>query len=107
MKKTLPAIAILAALALAAPGQAATRDSLVRFYKDYLTLVSASDYVTVSRDEPETWDSRFDAIARNAGFEDSAAAIAAGEAMGADSEIAGLRQAVAEKILQQYKPYRE
>jgi hypothetical protein len=104
-------IACLAALllGLAAPATAQTNNAaLVQFYQDYLALVSSSDYVTTSRDAPEVWDEHFDSIARNAGFTDAADAMAAGEAMAAtDSDIASLRQAVAGKILQEYKPYQE
>ena len=70
-------------------------------------MVSASDYVEVSRDTPETWDAQFDAAAQAAGFEDSAAALAAGEALATDSDVAALRQSVADTINRQYKPYRE
>jgi hypothetical protein len=101
--------ALLLVLALATPAAPQTnKAALVRFYQDYLTLVSSSDYVTTSRDQPEVWDERFDGIAKNAGFIDAADAMAAGEAMAAtDSDIASLRQAVAGKILQEYKPYQE
>jgi len=108
MKKYCFLFALAVTLSLAAVASATTKDNLVKFYQDYLALVSASDYVTVSRDQPETWESRFDTIAKNVGFEDAAAATSAGEtAAGSDSDIAALRQSVADKILQQYKPYRE
>jgi|GEM_PF-1760511 len=103
---------IVAALAFgalfAAPAPAGTaKENVVKFYQEYLALVSAGDYVAVSRDQPETWDAGFDAAAREAGFEDAAAALAGAEPLGADSDVAALRQAVADKILLQYKPYRE
>ncbi|MFP5257781.1 MAG: hypothetical protein ACLGQH_02040 [Acidobacteriota bacterium] len=104
----------LAAIALAAlllccaqPGAAATKDSVVKFYQSYLALVSSGDFVTLSRDQPEAYDAKFDAIAKDAGFEDSAAALAAAETYGGDNDVASLKQAVNEKILLQYKPYRE
>ncbi|WP_428566471.1 MAG: hypothetical protein ACP59X_06315 [Solidesulfovibrio sp. DCME] len=110
MKTRLP-LAALAALAawllLAGPAVAATKANVVTFYQSYLELVSASDYVTVSRDQPEAWDAKFDAAAKAAGFEDAAAALAAGEEFASDSDVAALRQSVSDKILQQYKPYRE
>jgi hypothetical protein len=86
---------------------AADKTNVVKFYQSYLTLVSASDYVSTSRDDPDGWQQKFDGIAQNVGFEDAADAMAAGEAMGADSDVATLRQAVADKIVQQYQPYRE
>lgn len=105
------ALACLAALflGLSSPAMAQTnKAALVQFYQDYLALVSSNDYVTTSRDQPEVWDERFDGIAKNAGFTDAADAMAAGEALAAtDSDIASLRQAVAGKILQEYKPYQE
>lgn len=109
MNIRLPAIALAALLTFPVlPGFAAsTKDNLVTFYQEYLALVSASDYVTLSRDEPEAFDAKFDAIAKKAGFEDSAAALTAAESMSSDSDITTLRQAVADKILQQYKPFRE
>lgn len=109
MKKCrLAAFCLIFLLGMPCPGLAGTaKENVVKFYQDYLTLVSASDYVPTSRDRPEEWEGRFNAIAKSAGFEDAAAALAASDAMGADSEIAALRQAVADKILLQYKPYRE
>lgn len=108
MKKFAPLLVALAILALAGPAAAQSeKDRLVQFYTAYLGLVSSSDYVATSRDT-ETWDSKFDAIAKEAGFEDAAAAAAAGEKMSAsDTDVASLRQSVAEKIVQQYKPYLE
>lgn len=108
MKTRLAAIALAALLLCSAtPGAAATKDNLVKFYQEYLTLVSASDYVTLSRDNPEAFDAKFDAIAKSAGFEDAADALAAAESHGNDNDIAALKQSVNDKILQQYKPYRE
>ncbi|MHC1789948.1 hypothetical protein [Solidesulfovibrio sp.] len=108
MKTRLSAIVLAALLVLAAqPGAAGTKENLVAFYEGYLALVSASDYVTLSRDDPEEFDAKFDAIAQKAGFEDSAAALTAAESLASDSEITALRQSVADKILQQYKPFRE
>lgn len=108
MKKLALLLAVLTVLGLAGSAAAQTdKDRLVQFYTAYLGLVSSSDYVATSRDT-ETWEAKFDAVAKAAGYEDAAAAAAAGEEMSAsDSEIASLRQAVAEKILQQYKPYKE
>jgi len=94
-------------LTLSGLALATDKSSLVQFYQNYLSLVSASDYVTTSRDSPEVWGEKFDGIARDAGFEDAAAALAAGEGLSADSDIAALRQAVANEIIQQYQPYRE
>jgi len=105
--RTLLLTAAALLLTLAVTAQATDKTSVVAFYQSYLTLVSANDFVTTSRDDPTGWEERFDAIAQQAGFEDSAAALAAGEAMGADSDVANLRQAVADKIVQQYQPYRE
>jgi hypothetical protein len=108
MKKISWAAACLVLLLLAGTAQAATtKDNLVKFYQSYLTLVSASDYVATSRDQPDVWDAKFDAAARDAGFESAADALAASETMANDSDIAGLRQAVTDKILLQYRPYRE
>lgn len=109
MKKQLLAGIAALVLCLTAPALAQTnKAALVQFYEDYLSLVSSSDYVTTSRDAPEVWDERFDGIAKKAGFADAAEAMAAGEALAAtDSDIANLRQAVAGKILQEYKPYQE
>ncbi len=97
------------ALTLLLPGaaEAAGKAEVVAFYQAYLSMVSASDYVALSRDQPDAWDAKFDAAAKNAGFEDSAAALAAGDAYAADAEVAALRQSVADKILEQYRPYRE
>ena len=68
--------ALLLTLALAGPAAPQTnKAALVQFYQDYLTLVSSSDYVTTSRDQPEVWDERFDGIAKNAGFTDAADAM--------------------------------
>jgi hypothetical protein len=108
MKKIATLLAVLAVLSLAGTASALTdKEKLVQFYESYLALVSSADYVATSRDT-ETWEAKFDTIAKEAGFEDAAAAAAAGEAMSAsDSDIASLRQAVAEKIVQQYKPYME
>lgn len=101
------AVCLTLSLALPVPAQT-NKAALVQFYQAYMTLVSASDYVTVSRDQPETWDQRFDAIAQSAGFANAADAVAAGEELAAsDTEIADLRLAVANKILQQYAPYKE
>lgn len=104
----------LAAFALAAmllcctqSGAAATKDNVVKFYQSYLALVSSGDFVTLSRDQPEAYDAKFDAIAKEAGFEDSAAALAAAETYAGDNDVAALKQAVNDKILLQYKPYRE
>ena len=96
-------------LAVAAPtgAFAAGKPEVVAFYQAYMGMVSASDYVPLSRDQPKTWDAKFDAAAQNAGFEDAAAALAAGDAYAADSDVAALRKAVADKILEQYKPYQE
>lgn len=108
MKTRLPLAVLAAWLLLAGPAfAAASKANVVAFYQSYLDLVSASDYVTLSRDQPESWDAKFDAAARSAGFEDAAAALAAGEEYAADSDVSALRQAVTDKILQQYKPYRE
>lgn len=108
MKRFAPILAALLILGLAAPAFAQTeKDRLVRFYNAYLGLVSSSDYVATSRDTA-VWEHKFDAIAKEAGFEDAAAASAAGEtASASDADIASLRQAVAAKIVQQYKPYQE
>jgi hypothetical protein len=104
----LAAALALALVALAAPAaQAASKADVVSFYQKYLDLVSASDYVSLSRDAPEAWDAKFDAAARSAGFEDAAAALAAGEEYAADSDVAALRQSVTDTINKQYKPYRE
>lgn len=108
MKKRCLAVALAALLGLVGLAQAGTtKENLVKFYQDYLTLVSASDYVSVSRDHPDTWDAKFNAIAKDAGFEDSADALTASESMSGDSDIAAMRKAVTDKILLQYKPYRE
>lgn len=108
MKTRLPLAVLAAWLLLAGPAfAAASKANVVAFYQSYLDLVSASDYVTLSRDQPKTWDAKFDAAAQNAGFEDAAAALAAGDAYAADSDVAALRKAVADKILEQYKPYQE
>jgi hypothetical protein len=109
MKKIACLLAILASLSLAGSALAQTdTEKLVQFYNAYLALVSSSDYVSTSRDQPDVWDAKFDAIAKDAGFEDAAAAAAAGAEMSAsDTTIASLRQDVAAKILQQYKPYLE
>ena len=108
MKKHTLLLAACAVLLVAGLVQAQTaKDNLIQFYQNYLSLVSAGNYVTLSRDEPDAWQTAFDGIAKNAGFEDAAAALAAGEAMSADSDIASLRQAVADRIVQQYQPYRE
>jgi hypothetical protein len=110
MKKCLLVIAVcLALIGLSAPlGAQTSKTALVQFYQNYLALVSSNDYITTSRDQPEVWDDRFDAIAKDAGFTDAADAMAAGETMAAtDSDIASLRQQVAGKILQEYKPYQE
>lgn len=108
MNTRLSAIALAALLLITAQaGAATTKDNVVKFYQDYLTLVSASDYVTLSRDDPEAFDAKFNAIAKDAGFEDSAAALAAAESLGGDSDITALKQSVTDKILQQYKPFRE
>ncbi|EHJ49303.1 hypothetical protein DFW101_3304 [Solidesulfovibrio carbinoliphilus subsp. oakridgensis] len=88
-------------------GAATTKDNLVKFYQSYLALVSAGDYVATSRDQPDVWDAKFDAAARDAGFENAADALAASETMASDSDIAALRQTVTDKILLQYRPYRE
>ena len=87
--------------------QATDKTNVVAFYQAYLELVSASDFVTSSRDDPDGFGERFDAVAKQAGFEDAAAALAAGDALKTDSDVASLRQAVADKIVQQYQPYRE
>jgi len=94
-------------LGLGSLALATDKTNVLQFYQRYLVLVSASDYVTLSRDQPETWEQTFDGIAKQAGFEDAAAALAAGDGLAADSDIAALRQAVADKIVQQYQPYRE
>lgn len=108
MKKLCLALTVATVLSLAHVCLAAgTKGDIVNFYNAYLSLVSAGNYVTLSRDTPDAWDAKFDAIARDAGFEDAAEALAAGEAYAADSDVAALRQAVADKILQQYKPYKE
>lgn len=93
-------------LTVTAPALAADQGNVLQFYQSYLVLVSANDFVTLSRDEPEVWEAKFDGIAKDAGFEDAAAALAAGEDM-SDGAVAALRQAVAQKIVQQYEPYRE
>ncbi|EFL50247.1 conserved hypothetical protein [Solidesulfovibrio fructosivorans JJ]] len=108
MKKI--SIALAAALVLTLAGlapAATTKANIVAFYNAYLALVSASDYVPLSRDTPEAYDAKFDAIARDAGFEDAAAALAASEDYADDAEVAALRKAVADKILEQYRPYKE
>ena len=108
MKKSCIALAVAIVLSLPVPcPAAATKASVVSFYNAYLALVSASDFVTLSRDQPEAYDAKFDAIAKEAGFEDAAAALAAAESFAADSDIAALKLAVNDKILLQYKPYRE
>jgi hypothetical protein len=95
------------ALAVALPANAASKDAVVKFYQGYLELVSASNFVPLSRDTPEAYDAKFDEVAKAAGFESSADALAAAEAYAADSQVAALKQSVADMILQQYKPYRE
>jgi len=108
MKTRFAAVALAALLLIAAQtGAAATKDSVVKFYQNYLALVSASDFVTLSRDQPAAYDDKFDAVAKDAGFEDSAAALAAAETYAGDSDVAALKQSVNDKILLQYKPYRE
>ena len=108
MKTRFATIALAALLLLAAQASAAaTKDSVVKFYQSYLTLVSASDFVTLSRDQPEAYDAKFDAIAKEAGFEDAAAALTAAESYAEDSDVAALKLAVNDKILLQYKPFRE
>ena len=108
MKNRVATIALAALLLLAAQASAAaTKDSVVKFYQSYLTLVSASDFVTLSRDQPEAYDAKFDAIAKEAGFEDAAAALTAAESYAEDSDVAALMLAVNDKILLQYKPFRE
>jgi hypothetical protein len=109
MKKLFLLLATCATLCLAGSALAQTVDKakLVQFYQNYLALVSSGDYVTTSRDDPEGWDTKFDNIAKDAGFEDAAAAVAAGDTMSSDPDIATLRKAVSDKILQQYKPYQE
>ena len=103
-----PAIALAALLLFGSQAGAATvKDNVVKFYQDYLTLVSASDYVTLSRDDPDAFDAKFNAIAKTAGFEDSAAALTAAESLAEDSDVAALKQSVTDKIMQQYKPFRE
>ena len=103
------AAVILTVLALAAalPAHAASKDDVVKFYQGYLELVSASNFVTLSRDTPEAYDAKFDEVGKAAGFENSADALAAAEAYASDSQVASLKQAVADMILQQYRPYRE
>ncbi|QAZ66636.1 hypothetical protein [Solidesulfovibrio carbinolicus] len=103
------AAVILTVLALAAalPAHAASKDDVVKFYQGYLELVSASNFVTLSRDTPEAYDAKFDEVAKSAGFENSADALAVAEAYAADSQVAALKQSVADMILQQYRPYRE
>ncbi|MFU2207599.1 hypothetical protein [Solidesulfovibrio sp. C21] len=108
MKKISIALAAAIVLTLAGLAPAATtKASVVDFYNAYLALVSSSDYVSLSRDTPEAFDAKFDSLARDAGFEDAAAALAAGEDYAADAEVAALRKAVADKILEQYAPYKE
>ena len=99
-------LAVLVALS-ALPAAGAGKDSVVNFYKGYFALVSAAGFVELSRDTPEAFDAKFDAVARDAGFENSADALSVAEAFAADSEVAALKQSVADMILQQYKPYRE
>ena len=100
---------ILTVLALAAalPADAASKDDVVKFYQGYLELVSASNFVPLSRDTPEAFDAAFDEVAKAAGFENSADALAAAESYASDSQVASLKQSVADMILQQYRPYRE
>ena len=107
--KTLRAVAVLAVLVLACalPADAASKDDVVKFYQGYLELVSASNFVSLSRDTPEAYDTKFDDVAKAAGFDSSADALAAAEPYAADSQVAALKQSVADMILQQYKPYRE
>ena len=111
MKKIACVLALLAGLSLSLAGPAlaqSQKDRLVQFYNAYLALVSSSDYVSTSRDEPEVWEAKFDAIAKQAGFDDAAAAMAAGADLSAtDSDVASLRQAVTTEINQQYKPFQE
>jgi|APHig6443717817_1056837.scaffolds.fasta_scaffold651935_1 hypothetical protein len=108
MNTRLPALALAALLLFASlAGAAPTKDTVVKFYQGYLALVSASDYVTLSRDEPQAFDAKFNAIAKDAGFEDSAAALTAAESMAEDKDVAALKQSVADTILQQYKPFQE
>ena len=108
MKNRVATIALAALLLLAVQvSAAATKDSVIKFYQSYLTLVSASDFVTLSRDQPEAYDTKFDAIAKDAGFEDAAAALTAADSFAGDSDVAALKLTVNDKILLQYKPYRE
>lgn len=103
------AAVILTVLTLAAalPAAAASKDDMVKFYQGYLELVSANNFVALSRDTPEAYDAKFDEVAKAAGFENSADALAAAEAYASDSQVASLKLAVADMILQQYRPYRE
>lgn len=107
--KAVRAAVILTVLALTAalPAHAASKDDVVKFYQGYLELVSASNFVTLSRDTPEAYDAKFDEVGKAAGFENSADALAAADAYAADSQVAALKQSVADMILQQYRPYRE
>lgn len=108
MRKLAPLLVLLAVLGLTGPASAlTTKEQLVQFYQNYLALVSADDYVSSSRNT-DVWEAKCNAIARQAGFEDAAAAKAAGDTLSAsDSDINALRQAVAAKIDQQYQPYME
>ena len=76
MKNRVATIALAALLLLAAQASAAaTKDSVVKFYQSYLSLVSASDFVTLSRDQPEAYDTKFDAIAKEAGIDEVIAGV--------------------------------
>ena len=101
------ALIALLSLACALPAGAASKDSVVQFYQGYLELVSSSNFVSLSRDTPEAYDAKFDEVAKAAGFESSADALAAAESYAADSQVAALKQSVADMILQQYRPFRE
>ena len=107
MKAVSAVVLIVLALASALPAAAASKDNVVKFYQGYLELVSAGNFVELSRDTPEAYDAKFDEVAKAAGFESSADALAAAEAYAADSQVAALKQSVADMILQQYRPYRE
>lgn len=106
-------LSLLAALLILSPtlcpaGQAASeRANVVAFYTSYLEMVRAPDFVRLSRDDKGAWEAKCDAAARKAGFEDAAAARAAGENMADDPEVAALRQSVDDTIARQYRPYRD